>query len=1003
MQEIDQHRNKILYGDCYEVLKTLQSKSVQMCVTSPPYYALREYGTAVWEGGDANCDHIEINSLRRDSPGGFHNSEARGTQPNTISVQKQYRDICGKCGAKRIDAQIGQEKTLDGYVQKMVNVFSEVKRVLRDDGILWLNLGDSYAGSGVHAAHHKNPGMSNAPHRGADVATPIPKGLKAKDLCGVPWRVAFALQEDGWWLRNEVIWSKPNPIPFPVTDRLVNAHESIFLLSKSKKYFYDAYAVKEPTVKDPSKPESHPFGKKGGKLEQLGDRLLSGTEWTNTGLRNKRDVWVVPEGSDESTALQWVLMRLNEIDPEIPALLIEDYKERCGNKTDVWRVTVKGTKEAHFACVDTETEALTPSGWKKQDELTDNELIAAYDHKRNVMCWQPATFHRYQYNGEMISIEKRDTSQLLTPNHRCLVRKRVSQGKKPTILKEKIINASDLNMRMELKTSAVWENTTGICISENTASLVGWYIAEGTKKSSKTVYIYQSLTTNPEKVEVIRNLLISVGAVYSERNVKSAYKNKPYTMVIFSIMGDIAQTLIKLCPNNHEMTPELANLPYNEACALLNALIDGDGHRRKDGRACIIQKNKRDIDLFQALAIRCGYRTILTKRVGKWITYALYLTRGEWLTLRGTNGQKYISKSVLYDGIVWCPNVKSSFWLARRNGKTFITGNTFNPELITPCILAGTSEKGACAVCGAPYKRVVVKEIDHLDPVDPIERHGIMLNPEDSAKVLWLEKTGGQYRISVIGDKHSHMWMDEPTKSGRTTQLKEKGYTLIWWGIKEGLKEDKEWKDKCGADSNGEYNGVSEKFLKQDALGKATQTGFNARWKEKQQNASDVKRRILEGMVATKTVAWEPTCACYNNKQKGIDIGQAPQSFVREDKIAVLRAKSREDAVKMYPNNPEQQKEYIRHVHDHGCSDPATMGKTVAWSASCTCDASENTPCIVLDPFMGSGTTAIVAQSLGRDYIGIELNKEYIIMAERRIIAAQEKAELVKKPKVKKT
>jgi hypothetical protein len=205
-QEIDQYRNKILQGDCLSVLKTLPSKSIQMCVTSPPYYALREYGTAKWEGGDINCDHIEINSLRRDSPGGFHNSEARGSQPNTVSVQKQYRDTCGKCGAKRIDAQIGQEKTLEGYVQKMREVFGEVKRVLRDDGVLWLNLGDSYAGSGVHAAHHKNPGMSNAPHRGADVATPIPQGLKAKDMCGVPWRVAFALQDDGYWLRNDAIW-----------------------------------------------------------------------------------------------------------------------------------------------------------------------------------------------------------------------------------------------------------------------------------------------------------------------------------------------------------------------------------------------------------------------------------------------------------------------------------------------------------------------------------------------------------------------------------------------------------------------------------------------------------------------------------------------------------------------------------------------------------------------------------------------------------------------------
>jgi DNA modification methylase len=186
---------RLLTGDCRQVLKTLPDASVHCCVTSPPYFGLRDYGNA---------------------------------------------------------AQIGLEPTPAEYVEQMVAVFREVRRVLRDDGTLWLNLGDSYGrgkrtenpsdakrGTGFHAAVTKDAGY------GAPV---LAQEQQNKQLLGIPWRVAFALQADGWYLRQDIIWSKPNPMPESVRDRCTKAHEYVFMLSKSERYFYDQDAIKEPAI-----------------------------------------------------------------------------------------------------------------------------------------------------------------------------------------------------------------------------------------------------------------------------------------------------------------------------------------------------------------------------------------------------------------------------------------------------------------------------------------------------------------------------------------------------------------------------------------------------------------------------------------------------------------------------------------------------------------------------------------------------------------------------------
>ena len=228
-------------GHCLAVLKEMPDQSVDCCVTSPPYWGLRDYSTASWEGGSVECNHKASDRKASTLGGGVA----------VIAAQEQGTrawSVCGKCGARRIDAQLGLEPTPDEYVQKMVEVFREVRRVLRERGTLWLNLGDSYASGevGRRDASTKNVGLAKAQKPRAERHIQQRSGLKAKDMVGIPWRVAFALQADGWYLRSDIIWAKPNPMPESVTDRPTKAHEYVFLLSKSARYYYDAAAIAEP-------------------------------------------------------------------------------------------------------------------------------------------------------------------------------------------------------------------------------------------------------------------------------------------------------------------------------------------------------------------------------------------------------------------------------------------------------------------------------------------------------------------------------------------------------------------------------------------------------------------------------------------------------------------------------------------------------------------------------------------------------------------------------------
>ena len=252
----------ILQGDSTEVMRGMEPESVHCCITSPPYWGLRNYGVA---------------------------------------------------GA------YGLEPTLDEYIERMVEVFREVRRVLRKDGVLFLNMGDAY---------YSNPGNGRSPHGGnLDGGSPhvsgklgLAHGLKPKDLIGLPWRVAFALQADGWWLRSEIVWAKPNPMPESVRDRPTRAHEYVFLLTKSARYFYDADAIREPWT--------------ASSVSRLQVGVPAATGWGNSPIHHHAT-------------------------PQRPREDVRDYRQdedkqrdilsRGANKRTVWSIATQGFPGAHFA------------------------------------------------------------------------------------------------------------------------------------------------------------------------------------------------------------------------------------------------------------------------------------------------------------------------------------------------------------------------------------------------------------------------------------------------------------------------------------------------------------------------------------------------------------------------------------------------------------------------------------------------------------------------------
>lgn len=283
----------IFVGDCLDTLRALPSESVQCCITSPPYFGLRDYGV-----------------------------------PPSRWDATTYRTIGGAVDVPAMECCLGHEPTPAAFVGHLVMVFAEVRRVLKRDATLWLNIGDSYAANRAYqvASTKGGPKHSTSQAAGGRGST-VPPGMKPKDLMGIPWMLAFALRADGWYLRQDIIWAKPNPMPESATDRCTKAHEYLFLLTKSSRYFFDAEAIAEPLAAasiarlaqdvESQRGSDRVPGKTNGTMKAVGGsrrnsfaRVTKQTagehgqkpqhrpdrepvDTTERGMRNKRSVWTV--------------------------------------------------------------------------------------------------------------------------------------------------------------------------------------------------------------------------------------------------------------------------------------------------------------------------------------------------------------------------------------------------------------------------------------------------------------------------------------------------------------------------------------------------------------------------------------------------------------------------------------------------------------------------------------------------------------------------------------
>ena len=291
---------KILQGNCIDKIKELDDNSIDCVVSSPPYFGLRDYGTASYDGGDPNCKHTI-------SDGSFDPLKNK-------LIGRPYRTKdkknCVKCGAKRIDEQFGLETTYQEYIANTVKVFETFKPKLKDTATIWWNVGDSY-----------NNKLES---------------LKEKDLMMIPNRVAIALQDAGWYIRSEIIWHKPNPMPESVTDRPTSAHEKIWLINKSKKYYYNADAIREPLASSSLARLSQDIKNQKGSTRANGGMKSNGnmkavfSEKNIKGNFSKRGITRTTEGLNLKTQLE----KINPLGR---------------NKRNVWTITTKPFKDAHFA------------------------------------------------------------------------------------------------------------------------------------------------------------------------------------------------------------------------------------------------------------------------------------------------------------------------------------------------------------------------------------------------------------------------------------------------------------------------------------------------------------------------------------------------------------------------------------------------------------------------------------------------------------------------------
>ena len=314
ISDINKLKDKIIYGDSLEILKKLPSESIDCVVTSPPYWNLRDYSTARWIEGDPNCDHVK-NSKATKVFGNPEFNKGRPSREETKTADYYYKDVCEKCGAIKEDKQLGQEQTIQEYIDNLCNIFDEVKRVLKKRGTCWVNLGDTYSSisGGMSKGYYgKNPALG-------DVVKQPKTELPDKCLCQIPSRFAIEMTNRGWTLRNEIVWQKSNQMPQSVKDRFTVDFEKVFFFVKNRNYHFNQI-LEEATGYDGRKDLDYHGGNKDialGKHKRwrkygevkdgvagTGLRVHKGfvnhsgySNIENPFVRNKRCVWTIPTKS----------------------------------------------------------------------------------------------------------------------------------------------------------------------------------------------------------------------------------------------------------------------------------------------------------------------------------------------------------------------------------------------------------------------------------------------------------------------------------------------------------------------------------------------------------------------------------------------------------------------------------------------------------------------------------------------------------------------------------
>lgn len=477
--------------------------------------------------------------------------------------------------------------------------------------------------------------------------------------CDIPVNLLpyFKLKERGssWLLRKDIIWKKISCLPTQVKDNFNSTYEHIFMFSKEPYYFFDQSKARKPYAESSIKRFNYVQSKLGG--HDSGAKCAGATK-----------------GESEQVFLS----------PNSEGAV----------KGDVWEMNTAQYKGQHFACVDSNTEALTLRGWKKFYELTSLDQIAIFNGQN--LKWEvPKSYVSYQYNGKMIEVSNRDIHMNLTPDHRVYYKyfKKVKGS-----YSWRIKRADQLKGGEKIRISASFITKEDNYIPPIFAELCGWILTDGHYcKWGNAIELYQTLEAHPEKVRRIRQILKILKFEFHE------YKKfkKGRTEITFYIPGTRFKKIIN--PLNlkiREIFPgKKGNLTifnsWNKSSlkGLYKGMCFGDAHIRKDKRITF-SGNKEKLSFFSVLGVILGFSS-------KEINKSVYISYKTSSSLRGTNGKYHKISKIDYNGLVWCPQVSSGMWMARLDGRPFITGNCFPEELVENCIKPGCS-KEVCSKCGRP-------------------------------------------------------------------------------------------------------------------------------------------------------------------------------------------------------------------------------------------------------------------------------------------------------------